>query len=113
MTDSTRLIDGLPEPKSFWVDTESGYLYQYRGICKKGVFKDRLEFKSYYPKTNTFSEEGGLYLGRQRFKEDMKPMGELALHPCCGCPTLYPIVWCDDCGYETWSAARDKKENAA
>lgn len=110
---SDELIDQLPEKGSIWADTDSGYLYQYRGIPKRGTFKDRLEFKSFDWKTQTASKEGGLWLGWARFKTDMKPVEQLAKHPCCGHPTVLPIVWCDDCSYETWSAARDLKEKEA
>lgn len=113
MTHPTGLIDGLPAKGSIWADTDSGYLYQYRGICQEEPFENQLEFKSFDWKTQTASKEGGLWLGRTRFHYDMVPVEGLAKHPCCGQPTVFPIVWCDDCGYEVWNAARDAKENAA
>lgn len=71
---TTNLIVDMPEPGSIWADTDSGYLYQYKGICKRSPFKDQLEFKSFDWKTHTASKEGGLWLGRARFKSEMKPI---------------------------------------
>lgn len=103
-----------PTVGSVWVDKDcgGGYLHKYKGISTEEPFKGRLHFVRFDYKTGE-EFEGGLWIGSERFKTDMISAENLAKHPCCGQPTLYPIVWCDDCGYETWAAARDAKEKAA
>lgn len=111
----TKQAHDMPKIGSFWIDSDEGCdkLYQYRGIEKKGIFKGRMVFKYYDSKTKTFSEEGGTYIGQNRFKTDMVSVEGLEKEPCCNRPTLYPIVWCDDCGYEAWDKARNAKGKAA
>ena len=94
-----------PSVGSLWVDTENGYFYQYRGICEDEPFEGMLAFGRWDTKTQTVETVGGLHIGMQRFVQDMRPIAELDKHPCCGQPTLYPILWCDDCGYDAWEKA--------
>lgn len=97
------------EPKidSMWFDAAEGCdkLYKYKGIYKEEPFAGRMHFVSI--DTATGEEfEGGTYIGHKRFLEDMVTADDAAKQPCCGRPTLYPLVWCDDCGYEAWTKAR-------
>lgn len=90
---------------SIWMDREGNdTLYKYKGISHDETFLGQLHFVAVDFKTGK-EHEGGLWLGRQRFQEDMVPLKELSVQPCCGHPTQYPSVWCDDCGYEKWEAA--------
>ena len=95
---------------SLWFDTDGGcgQLFKYKGIYKDEPFKDRMHFVIVDFKTGEESE-GGTYIGYNRFLEDMVTAEGAAKHPCCGMPTLYPILWCDDCGYEAWDKARNAK----
>ena len=99
----TNLIVG-----SLWMDSTSGdYLYKYKGISDEKPFVGQHHFVRVDFKTGEESE-GGLWLGHQRFLYDMVPVEKLSKQPCCGHPTQYPSVWCDDCGYEAWSAAKGR-----
>lgn len=104
------------EPKigSIWADKTCGmgYLHKYKGIHKESPFEGRLHFARFDNKTGE-EHEGGLYIGSARFEREMISADKMAKEPCCGLPTLYPSVWCDECGYEKWSAARNAKEKAA
>lgn len=106
-------MGGQPKVDSVWVDKTSGdYHYKYQGIASEPPFKGKMHFVRVDFKTKEESE-GGLWLGRNRFLDDMVPVETLSANPCCGHPTQYPSVWCDDCGYEVWSAARDLKQKEA
>ena len=101
----------MPEINSVWMDKTSGdYVYRFKGISSEKSFVGKMHFASFNFKTGEESA-GGLWLGKQRFINEMVPVENVSKQPCCGHPTLYPSLWCDDCGYETWAAARTAKEN--
>lgn len=108
-TNSTDLIDGIPTLGSLWFDNDEGcgHIYKYKGIDNGEMGGGRLHFVRVDFKTGEESE-GGTWLGKTRFLQDMVTADGAAKHPCCGHPAQYPTVWCDDCGYETWSAAKGK-----
>lgn len=101
------MSEHTPEIGSIWMDKDSGsdYAYKFKGIDNEEPFAGRLHFVRFDHVTGE-EHEGGLYIGINRFRTDMVPADMLAKQPCCGNPTLYPMVWCDNCGYEEWDKAR-------
>lgn len=102
-----------PEPAigSLWFDSDGGcdYVHKYKGIDNSKHGGGRMHFVRIDFATGE-ENEGGTWIGYKRFLEDMVPVTKGGTKHCCGRPTLYPSIWCDDCGYETWAKARDAKE---
>lgn len=103
--------ENLPPIGSLWFDNAEGcgHLYKYKGIDNSDFSGGRMHFVRIDFETGIESE-GGTWMGAKRFAIDMVTAEGAAKHPCCGHPAQYPVVWCDDCGYEKWSEARDTKE---
>lgn len=105
-----------PEIGSFWIDKEEGMdcIYQYMGIAQGEFCKGQMHLARYDWKTKTASPDSGTWCGATRFKSGFVPVGNrIKTKHCCGTPTVYPELWCDDCGYEAWDKARKAKGIAA